>query len=73
MATDCPSGPAEILEDVKHGQLIPVDNPAALALALLRSLNGTFHMPHEILKARAEDFTVEKAVKHYMDTLLGKI
>ena len=73
VATDCPGGSAEILEGGKYGQLVPVDNPAALAQALLRSLNGTFRVDPEMLKARAEDFTVEKAAKQYMDTLFGKI
>ena len=73
VATNCPGGSAEILEGGKYGQLVPVDNPAALAQALLRSLNGTFRVDPEMLKARAEDFTVEKAAKQYMDTLLGKI
>ncbi len=73
VATDCPSGPAEILEGGKYGQLVPVEDPTALAQAMLSSLNSTFRVAPEMLKARAEDFTVEKAAKQYMDTLLGKI
>ncbi len=73
VATDCPGGSAEILEEGKYGQLVPVENPEALAKAMLRSLNGDFHVDQDKLKARAEDFTVEKAAKKYMDTLLDKI
>ncbi|WP_083803899.1 glycosyltransferase [Desulfonatronospira thiodismutans] len=73
VATDCPGCSAEILEGVKHGQLVPVDNPTALAQAMLRTLNGTFHVPPKMPKAWAEDFIVENAAKQYMDTLLGKI
>lgn len=31
VSTDCPSGPAEILENVRYGRLVPVNDPAALA------------------------------------------
>ena len=34
VSTDCPSGPREILESGQWGQLVPVDNPAALADAI---------------------------------------
>jgi glycosyltransferase involved in cell wall biosynthesis len=34
VATDCPSGPREILEGVPQGRLVPVGDPAALAGAL---------------------------------------
>ncbi len=73
VATDCPSGPTEILEGGKYGQIVPVEDPEALALAMLRSLKGTFHVDPEILKARAEEFTVEKAAREYMEVLTGNI
>lgn len=38
VSTDCPSGPREILEDGAHGALVPVDDPAALAEAILATL-----------------------------------
>lgn len=38
ISTDCPAGPAEILEDGRHGRLVPVGDPAALAEAMLASL-----------------------------------
>ena len=34
VATDCPSGPAEILENGRWGRLVPVDDVPALAAAL---------------------------------------
>lgn len=34
VATDCPSGPSEILPGVPHGRLVPVGDPAALAAAM---------------------------------------
>jgi glycosyltransferase involved in cell wall biosynthesis len=38
IATDCPSGPREILMDGQYGQLVPVNDPCALALAIQKSL-----------------------------------
>ena len=43
IATDCPSGPREILDDGRHGTLVPVGDGAALSSALdcaLRSSPG---------------------------------
>jgi glycosyltransferase involved in cell wall biosynthesis len=34
VATDCPSGPRELLEDGKHGALVPMGNTVALAEAI---------------------------------------
>ena len=41
IATDCPSGPAEILENGKFGFLVPVDNVALLADAIIQSITCT--------------------------------
>lgn len=38
VATDCPSGPREILDDGRYGWLVPVGDDAALARAILRAL-----------------------------------
>lgn len=38
VATDCPSGPREILRDGHYGPLVPVDSPHALAQAILATL-----------------------------------
>lgn len=40
VATDCPTGPREILEDGRLGVLVPPDNPAALAQAIAQTLAG---------------------------------
>jgi glycosyltransferase involved in cell wall biosynthesis len=39
VATDCPSGPREILENGKWGRLVPVDSIEALAQAIISSLD----------------------------------
>lgn len=36
IATDCPSGPRELLEDGGLGQLVPVDDPDALAAMIIK-------------------------------------
>jgi len=68
VATDCPSGPREILEDGKWGRLVPVGEEAALAEAINESLDEE-HDP-ERLRQRAMDFSVDRAVDEYLDGLL---
>lgn len=66
VATDCPSGPREILEDGKWGRLVPVGNAEALAEAIVETLRQP---PQLNPAARAADFSVEKAVEAYLDVL----
>jgi glycosyltransferase involved in cell wall biosynthesis len=40
VATDCPSGPREILKNGLYGQLVPVDDAESLARAMLTALDG---------------------------------
>ncbi|WP_050984858.1 glycosyltransferase [Thiorhodospira sibirica] len=67
VSTNCPHGPAEILEDGRYGQLVPVGNPEALAAAIEQSLNGEFWVEPDILQARAAEFSVEKATRRYLE------
>jgi glycosyltransferase involved in cell wall biosynthesis len=64
VSTDCPSGPAEILEGGRYGRLVPVDDAPALAEAMLAGLTE----PHDREAAirRAKDFTVEKIGEEYL-------
>lgn len=68
VSTDCPSGPREILEDGKYGRLVPVGDADALANAMLESLQSQHD--HAALKARAQDFAVDKVADQYLDLLL---
>jgi glycosyltransferase involved in cell wall biosynthesis len=40
VSTDCPSGPAEVLHGGEYGELVPMDDSAALAAAILKVLGG---------------------------------
>jgi len=40
VSTDCPSGPAEILDKGTYGELVPMDDSPALAGAILKVLGG---------------------------------
>lgn len=69
ISTDCPSGPAEILDNGKYGQLVPQENPEALAEAILKSLNGEFAVVRDVLKSRAELFSSKSAAAKYLSIL----
>ncbi len=69
VATDCPSGPAEILQGGRYGQLVPVEDANALAEALVNALESRFQVAVDDLQARAEDFTVERAATLYEGVL----
>lgn len=66
VATDCPTGPSEILEGGKWGRLVPVGDAEALAFALGEALDE--REPPEV-RLRAEQFRVERAVASYANVL----
>jgi len=66
IATDCPSGPNEILQD-GIAPLVPVDDAAALAEALVVTLR---RRPDTLAtRARAREFSVPAAVERYLQVL----
>lgn len=70
VATDCPSGPAEILEDGKWGTLVPPGCPEALAAAAESSLErepGEGERARRI--ARAREFSLQAALSRYAAVL----
>jgi glycosyltransferase involved in cell wall biosynthesis len=67
VSTDCPSGPAEILSNGRHGDLVPVGNIEAMADAMYKSIT-TKHLPPDA--ASWEKFTVPSATAAYIDALL---
>ncbi len=68
IATDCPSGPREILKDGRYGLLVPVDDPQALARAIEDSLERREPpLPEESWKPFELDFVTEQ----YINALMG--
>jgi glycosyltransferase involved in cell wall biosynthesis len=67
-ATDCPSGPREILEEGRLGPLAPVGDAEALSRAMTDLLERP--VSSETLEARAADFKVGRAVDRYLELLL---
>ena len=70
VSTDCPSGPAEILEDGHYGPLVPVGDDVAMAGAIEATLDAP--LAAEQLCARAEQFSVERAVDRYVDLMFDR-
>jgi glycosyltransferase involved in cell wall biosynthesis len=70
VSTDCPSGPAEILEHGRHGPLVPVGDDAALALAIARTLDDP--PTADALRRRAAAFTVDGTTDAYLEALFGR-
>jgi glycosyltransferase involved in cell wall biosynthesis len=66
IATDCPSGPREILADGQYGRLIPLADITALARAMEAGLAG--EIPHP--KAESwQPYSTEAVVNQYLDLL----
>ncbi len=69
VASDCPHGPAEILQEGKLGQLVSSDDSVALAAAIDCSLAGAVVFDVEKMRRRAESFSAEISVAAYLDLL----
>lgn len=67
VATDCPSGPREILRDGEYGALVPVGDAAALCEAMGRVLVTRPNAAS--LEERAAAYSVERAVSQYLELL----
>ncbi len=69
VSTDCPSGPAEILNGGEYGRLVSMGDDGALAEAILTTLKKPLDSTK--LRARAAEFSVERALDKYLEVLLG--
>lgn len=70
VSTDCPGGPREILGDGRFGHLVPVADPDAMADAMEAALDSP--TPPEQLRARADDFSMDRTAEHYLACLLPR-
>jgi glycosyltransferase involved in cell wall biosynthesis len=68
VSTDCLSGPREILNNGKYGQLVNVGDYEALADAIIQTLISDNDL--DALKTRAKDFSVENIAQQYLKVLL---
>jgi len=69
VATDCPSGPAEILAGGAYGRLVPVGDAGALADAIVAAIRDPG--PVAAARRRAADFEIETITQRYLDRLNG--
>lgn len=68
VATDCPSGPAEILQNGRYGVLVENNNRAALEDGMLKALEQPWQK--QALLQRAQDFAIDRIAQKYLQVLL---
>jgi glycosyltransferase involved in cell wall biosynthesis len=66
VATDCPTGPAHILDRGRLGSLVPVADPAAMAEALAAVLD---HAPEPATETDLRPYNADTAVDRYVALL----
>ncbi|RQG96957.1 glycosyltransferase [Natrarchaeobius oligotrophus] len=71
VATKCGSGPVTILDDGTYGPLIPVGNVSQMAKTILETLSDP--PDSEVLRDRAQDFSVETIVSQYLELIDAKL
>jgi glycosyltransferase involved in cell wall biosynthesis len=69
VSTDCPNGPAELLDDGQYGLLVPVGDDAAFAEAIIHALEAPSNVKQ--LRRRAQEFSIDKIADRYLEILLG--
>ncbi len=68
VSTDCPSGPAEILDHGRYGPLTPVGDASALAAAILTALDAP--IDRAALEQRGLAYSASTAATQYLRLLL---
>lgn len=68
VATDCPSGPREILHEGKYGELVPVGDCEELGNAITRTLNGNSPTPPE---DSWQPYALDCVVDRYLEVMVG--
>ena len=69
VSTNCFSGPSEILDNGRFGQLVPVQDPESMALAIEKTYNNK--IDRNILTVRAKEFSIERISQQYLNYFLN--
>jgi len=64
VSTDCQSGPGEILQDGKYGELVPLRDPQTMSEAMARALDAP--LTCEQLAEAAREYTLEASTRSYI-------
>ncbi|MEW6036896.1 MAG: glycosyltransferase [Pseudomonadota bacterium] len=67
VSTDCPSGPAELLDGGRYGPLAPVGDVEALAAAMAHALDHP--LPAESLRQAVAEYTQTISAQKYLEAL----
>ena len=70
VSTDCPGGPAYILENGKYGRLVPPNDKTALQKEIMNILDGKVVFDKEKLIQRGNEFTIDKIAQCYLQEIL---
>ena len=67
VATDCPTGPREILDGGRFGRLVPVGDVSAMSAAIEAMLDDP--PDRAILRGRADEWSTERVIDAYLSCL----
>ena len=67
VATDCPTGPREVLADGRYGYLVEPRNPGSIANGILKSLDC--RIPPQQLAEAVQPFTVDVVIERHFQLL----
>ncbi len=69
LSTDCPSGPREILDGGRFGDLVPVDDTAALTEAMSRAIQTRPISDQNALSEHLERFSLSRMFDNYQSVI----
>lgn len=67
VSTDCPSGPAEILNHSKYGTLVSMNNQKEMSNAIIEMIENP--LDSEMVITRAKDFSVATIANQYLNLI----